>query len=190
MSGTDGNQRRSQQGPYDPFFIPSTILSATASYQQPHSILTTLPLEIRVLIFRHLKVTCYQVCLALTCKAMASIAIIPNAMASWRGWRDKTYLFYLFQKMPRPGAEVDHYIPSHLRLCRACFRFRLIRREDSEAKVQSELMDTQKDFERWSERCTKCRECFAACRKTYWREQSYEEDENRWDVLKYRMDKP
>lgn len=139
------------------------------------------------MIFRHVKIPCYQVCLALTCKVMANAASVPTVMTKWRGWRDKTYLFYLFQKMPRPGADIAYYIPSHLQLCRACFRFRPIRREHPVEKVQSEKGDGQNAIRVWWE----CPDCSARGYMTYNSEAWYQDARGRQcPELKYRMDKP
>jgi len=114
--------RPSRQNPYDPFFVPPTVLTASGSLQSA-STLASLPTEVLTRIFHHVKIPCYQVCFALTCKIIARVASYPNAMADWRGGWDKEYLFILFQKPHKDLLTKNYYIPPHFRLCRACFRY-------------------------------------------------------------------
>ncbi|EXJ81426.1 hypothetical protein A1O3_07718 [Capronia epimyces CBS 606.96] len=101
--------------PYDPFFIPLPILFETPVSPQPGSALLQLPDEILTLIMQQVKIPYFQVCFALTCKAMGRIASMKNLLSPWRGYRDKDGLFRLLER--------KHYIPQQLRLCRACFLF-------------------------------------------------------------------
>jgi len=106
--------------PYEPFFIPASMLSdppspSSLEAQRSAAPLLQLPTEILTLVFKHVKIPHFQVCFALTCKTMGRIARQKNVMAPWRGYRDKDGLFRLLER--------THYIPESLRLCRACFRF-------------------------------------------------------------------
>lgn len=123
-------------GSYDPFFIPHSILFDGPVSPQKSSTLLQLPNEILTQIFQHVKIPYFQVCLALTCKTMGRIASQKNAMAPWRGYRDKDGLFRLLQR--------NNYIPPSLRLCRACFRFL-----ERDAGYWSLVM-TSKEFDRKS----------------------------------------
>ncbi|KIV94698.1 hypothetical protein PV10_02438 [Exophiala mesophila] len=101
---------------YDPFFIPRHILfNSTNTQPQPQCKLLQLPQEILTHIFQSVKIPYFQVCLALTCKSLGRVATGKNAMAPWRGYRDKDGLFRLLER--------NHYIPPTLRLCRGCFTF-------------------------------------------------------------------
>lgn len=118
----------SRVDPYNPFFIPHSILfnnkptpvltttNAHATALPPNETpLLNLPAELLTQIFQHVRIPYFQVCLALTCKAMGQIASRPGAMAPWRGYRDKDGLFRLLERKA--------WIPRSLRLCRACFVF-------------------------------------------------------------------
>ncbi|EXJ65192.1 hypothetical protein A1O7_01532 [Cladophialophora yegresii CBS 114405] len=106
--------------PYDPFFIPQSILSAApvSPQFQPTSKILQLPPEILTLIFEKVKIPYFQISLALTCKTMARIASQKNVMSPWRGYRDKDGLFRLLER------KNNKWMPSSLGLCRACFMFR------------------------------------------------------------------
>lgn len=101
---------------YEPFFIPRHILfNSTTVQPQFQSKLLQLPPEILTHIFQSVKIPYFQVCLALTCKSLGRVATGKNAMAPWRGYRDKDGLFRLLER--------NHYIPHTMRLCRGCFTF-------------------------------------------------------------------
>ncbi len=114
--------RESRDDPYDPFFIPRDILFGLASLEsesdQSGCALLRLPPEILAMIFRHVRIPYFQVCLALTSKAMGRIGMAVGSMSPWRGYRDKDGLFRLLGRQPKS------IIPASLTVCRACFRFR------------------------------------------------------------------
>ncbi|EHY52351.1 hypothetical protein ABEF92_007865 [Exophiala dermatitidis] len=97
------------------FFIPLSILNQTVVSPQNGSALLQLPPEVLTLVLEQVKIPYFQVCFALTCKAMGRVASSKGVLSPWRGYRDKDGLFRLLQR--------NHYIPQRLRLCRACFRF-------------------------------------------------------------------
>lgn len=96
------------------FFISQAILKSSCSNRSESAFLN-LPAEILVMVMQKVQIPYFQVCLALTCKTMARIASKQDILSSWRGYRDKDGLFRLLQR--------NHWMPTHLRLCRACFRF-------------------------------------------------------------------
>ncbi|KAH0835958.1 hypothetical protein FOPE_04444 [Fonsecaea pedrosoi] len=108
--------RPSQPDPYDPFFIPDSILLYGPVSPQRKSRLLQLPHELLTDIFKRVKIPHFQVSLALTCKTMARVAAEPGIFSPWRGYRDKDGLFRLLERR-------NNFIPPHLKLCRACFRF-------------------------------------------------------------------
>ncbi|KAI1614269.1 hypothetical protein EDD37DRAFT_126136 [Exophiala viscosa] len=168
--------RPSRQNPYDPFFVPATVLAASAS-SQPSSTFASLPTEVLTMIFRHVKTPHHQVCLALTCKTMAHVASYPDIMAGWRGWRDKTLLFYLFQKPDRQLTTANYYIPPHLHLCRACFRFVPNDPEYWKEKVASRKGYTSRAIDDWSRHVTgRCPDCDAEGYKSYSMQDEYHRD--------------
>ncbi|KIW30334.1 uncharacterized protein PV07_06084 [Cladophialophora immunda] len=105
-----------RSGPYDPFFIPDSILLHGPVSPQTKSAFLQLPPELLTLILKKVKIPYFQVSLALTCKTMARIAAQKDVLSPWRGYRDKDGLFRLLERK-------NNYIPPHLRLCRGCFRF-------------------------------------------------------------------
>lgn len=109
-------KKPSRSNPYDPFFIPHSILFDTPISPQNDCRLLQLPPEILTIIFQKVQIPYFQVSLALTCKTMGRVACSKNAMAPWRGYRDKDGLFRLLERK-------NHWIPQSLRLCRSCFRF-------------------------------------------------------------------
>lgn len=129
------------------FFIPASILEKKDKHQQLHSPLLQLPTEILLLIIEKTGAPYFQISLGLTCKAVASIIFgNQHVLTQWRGYRDKEGLYRLLTKVPRPltlkalnhptctvttsqnpslqhqTQSIQPYIPSTLRLCRACFR--------------------------------------------------------------------
>ncbi|OAP62263.1 hypothetical protein AYL99_04466 [Fonsecaea erecta] len=106
----------SRPDPYDPFIIPDSILLHSPVSPQTQSKLLQLPPELLTDIFRKVNIPYFQICLALTCKTMARVAAQKNALSPWRGYRDKDGLFRLLERK-------NNFIPPHLKLCRACFRF-------------------------------------------------------------------
>ena len=121
----------SRADPYSPFFIPHPILlDTTHSAQETSLLLSMLPPELLAQIFQQIEVPYFQICFALTCKTIGRIASGGNSngpgkhiMSPWRGWRDKDGLFRLLQRGPINKIPTEPWIPSSLRLCKACFLF-------------------------------------------------------------------
>ncbi|KIW98943.1 uncharacterized protein Z519_00606 [Cladophialophora bantiana CBS 173.52] len=108
--------RPSQPDPYDPFFMPDSILLDSPVSAQTESKFLQLPPELLTDILKKVKIPYFQVSLALTCKTMARIAAQKNVLSPWRGYRDKDGLYRLLERK-------NNFIPPHMRLCRACFKF-------------------------------------------------------------------
>lgn len=150
------NIKPSRADPYNPFFIPHSILfntnhdsrdnqatseittsseTGTTDSQPNETPLLTLPAELLTKIFEHVKIPYFQVCLALTCKTMGQVASKPGVMAPWRGYRDKDGLFRLLE---RKG-----WMPRSLRFCRACFLY-----VPRDQKYWEEKISWSKEFDR------------------------------------------
>lgn len=141
--------KQAAPSPYTPFFVPDSILSTMHHNPHPQSALLNLPTEIFLTIVEHVSIPHFQVCLALTCKTLAStISTNRTRLSPWRGYRDKEGLFRLLARLPKynppnpwlsgfpkrlpqdtqpsdllDAQNVPWYIPPHLRLCRACWIF-------------------------------------------------------------------
>lgn len=119
----------SRVDPYNPFFIPASILFDTPVLPQTNSPLLQLPPELLLQIVQHVRIPYFQVCLSLTCKALGRIANsrtaggTQHAISPWRGWRDKEGLFRLFERSNKSSSGSQPWMPRTLRLCRACFVF-------------------------------------------------------------------
>ena len=162
----------SQPDPYDPLFIPESILNAPIA-SQDHSKILQLPPEILALIFQKVKVPYFQVSLALTCKTLARVASQKNAMAPWRGYRDKDGLFRLLERK-------NKWMPDTLRLCRACFRFRPTDVTYWESHLRNPEFDNMKvnwyDIFSWFEPAYqqhRCPWCTISGYISYFREEQY-----------------
>ncbi|KIW72210.1 hypothetical protein PV04_00420 [Phialophora macrospora] len=165
-----------QRDPYDPFFIPQSILFDSPVSPQTTSRVLQLPPEILTLIFQKVKIPYFQVSLALTCKTMARIASQKNAMSPWRGYRDKDGLFRLLERK-------NKWMPSSLRLCRACFRFRPRDVAFWEKELKSPEFDSTKanwyDIFSWFDQTYqqhRCPWCTILGYTAYFREGQYIED--------------
>ncbi|KIX96079.1 uncharacterized protein Z520_08334 [Fonsecaea multimorphosa CBS 102226] len=110
------NPTPSRPDPYEPFIIPDSILLHSPISPQTQSKFLQLPPELLTHILGLVKIPYFQLSLALTCKTMARVAAQKNVLSPWRGYRDKDGLFRLLERK-------NNFIPEHLSLCRACFRF-------------------------------------------------------------------
>lgn len=118
---------RKGANPYEPFFIPQSVLSTPSQHQ--NSRLLNLPPEVLLLVIEQIRVPYFQVSLTLTCKTIAEmISRNTSVLAPWRGFRDKDGLLRLLAKQGRYRNEsglqkLSPWMPSQYRVCRACFRF-------------------------------------------------------------------
>ncbi|KAK5050783.1 hypothetical protein LTR84_003342 [Exophiala bonariae] len=153
--------KSSRTDPYNPFFIPHSVLfnpndnsqnnRATVKVitgsetkvtplqsQWEETPILTLPVELLTKIFQQVKVPYFQVCLALTCKTMGQVASKPGVMSPWRGYRDKDGLFRLLERKA--------WIPRTLRLCRACFVHVPCDQKYWEAKIAQSIEFDRRDL--------------------------------------------
>ena len=167
-----------QPDPYRPFFVPQAVLFDSPISPQTDSRILQLPPEILSLIFQEVKVPYFQISLALTCKILARTAYQKDAMSPWRGYRDKDGLFRLLERK-------NNWIPSSLRLCRACFRFIPSDRTYWEEQIKTSEFDNLKvnwyDVFSWFEtpfQQHRCPWCTVSNYTGYFREDKYIDDKD------------